>query len=398
MAFDPTPLLSVLQQSGSSSRRDLDTLTSLALQRQRDERRQMDQQQEEQAKFGNEFLGLIAKEGGNVKKAAGLLPPNALPPGRVEAFDELAKIIKKRQKTQEAATGAGASAATQPLLGGALGGHPSREEVLESLRAVETQATGRTTSPSVHLPQQQRTQLLRSGRSMSSFPPEALDALGMVDRQSIVNTREQREKLVKQRAEQVADRFKTSTERRKEFSGLSKDFIEQRNALSRVEASAKDASPAGDLALIFNYMKVLDPGSVVRESEFATAAATGSFGQRIQAAVERVQSGRRLTSQQRQDFLNRARMIFKESQQDHRRLRREFKRLAEREGLDPTDVVLDFTVSPSRLRTAPPPPPAEFPDATFVEWNDEGNPEFITPDGRRFVVEPDRPQRRSRAD
>ncbi|MEM8882399.1 MAG: hypothetical protein AAGC82_17565, partial [Pseudomonadota bacterium] len=58
---------------------------------------------------------------------------------------------------------------------------------------------------------------------------------------------------------------------RKEFIGQTtvKDFRKQAEAFGRIDASAFEPSPAGDLALIFNYMKVLDPGSVVRESEFA---------------------------------------------------------------------------------------------------------------------------------
>src|SRR5690606_15297239 len=85
-----------------------------------------------------------------------------------------------------------------------------------------------------------------------------------------------------------------------------KDYVQQEQAYQRVLDSAKDPSPAGDLALIFNYMKVLDPGSVVRESEFATAAASGSFGDRIQAATDQIISGKRLSPEQRLDFLQRA--------------------------------------------------------------------------------------------
>ena len=59
---------------------------------------------------------------------------------------------------------------------------------------------------------------------------------------------------------------------RREFSGLPavKSFAEQASAYGRVVASAEDPSPAGDLALIFNYMKVLDPGSTVRDHPIFT--------------------------------------------------------------------------------------------------------------------------------
>jgi hypothetical protein len=34
---------------------------------------------------------------------------------------------------------------------------------------------------------------------------------------------------------------------------------------SKIEISAKKGTPQGDMSLIFAYMKMLDPGSVVRE-------------------------------------------------------------------------------------------------------------------------------------
>ena len=55
---------------------------------------------------------------------------------------------------------------------------------------------------------------------------------------------------------------------RKEFTGLQKikDFSKVSDAYTRVVESSRDPSAAGDLALIFNYMKVLDPGPEPRRS------------------------------------------------------------------------------------------------------------------------------------
>ena len=97
---------------------------------------------------------------------------------------------------------------------------------------------------------------------------------------------------------------------RKEFLDQSSEFIKQRDAIERVNASAEDPSPAGDLALIFNYMKILDPASVVRESEFVLAAQAGSYGDKIQAQVGRVLSGERLNPDMRADFVKRAGKLF----------------------------------------------------------------------------------------
>lgn len=78
-------------------------------------------------------------------------------------------------------------------------------------------------------------------------------------------------------------------------------------AFNRIQASAKDPSPAGDFALIFNYMKMLDPGSVVRESEFKAAGAAGALPDKaLQAAYDKWAKGTLLAKAQRKDFVDRA--------------------------------------------------------------------------------------------
>ena len=56
---------------------------------------------------------------------------------------------------------------------------------------------------------------------------------------------------------------------RKEYNDQTKPYQEVKSAYGRVLSSEDTA--VGDLSLIFGYMKMLDPGSVVREGEFATA-------------------------------------------------------------------------------------------------------------------------------
>lgn len=130
---------------------------------------------------------------------------------------------------------------------------------------------------------------------------------------------------------------------RKEYDGINtvKSFREQTQAYQRVLDSSKNASAAGDLALIFNYMKVLDPGSVVRESEFATAAASGSYGQRIQAAVNKAQSGERLSPIMRRDFVHRAGNLYQGASELHGLTNSRFGQLAQKRGYNPADIISD---------------------------------------------------------
>ena len=77
-------------------------------------------------------------------------------------------------------------------------------------------------------------------------------------------------------------------------------------AYQKVRNAADDPSAAGDIALIFGFMKMLDPTSTVREGEFATAANAGSVPQRIWAMYNRLRAGERLEEEQREDFAKQA--------------------------------------------------------------------------------------------
>lgn len=163
------------------------------------------------------------------------------------------------------------------------------------------------------------------------------------------------------------DIFEQSQKLRKEFTGLSGDFIKQRDAFGRVQASAKDPSAAGDLALIFNFMKVLDPGSTVREGEFATAQNSGSVPDSIRARYNKIISGERLTEKLRNDFVDRSTKLFASASKQHDKRVKQFTGVAQRAGLDPQDILLDLglaeeepqaEVAPSAPPTAPPAPQA----------------------------------------
>ncbi len=138
--------------------------------------------------------------------------------------------------------------------------------------------------------------------------------------------------------------YKHSTDLRKEFVKQSTDYKKVRDAYTRVIGSTKDPSPAGDLSLIFNYMKMLDPGSVVRESEFATAAASGSYGDRMQASVQKVLSGERLSPKMRKDFLDKSRELLKGMAAQHKKREGSYREIASKNNLPVDEVVIDLTI------------------------------------------------------
>lgn len=115
---------------------------------------------------------------------------------------------------------------------------------------------------------------------------------------------------------------------RKEFMSIPevKAFQSQASAFGRINASAANPSAAGDLALIFNYMKLLDPGSVVREGEFATAQNAAGVPDRIVNIYNNALEGTRLNDNQRADFVSRAKKIYKDAENQYENYESQYKR------------------------------------------------------------------------
>jgi len=137
-------------------------------------------------------------------------------------------------------------------------------------------------------------------------------------------------------------RLKTEAGLRKEFNTLIKDFNLVADSFGRVRASAKDPSAAGDLALIFNYMKMLDPGSTVREGEFATAQNAAGVPDRIVAFYNNIARGERMEEDQRNDFLDRSNRLFDAQRTSSGQTATAYEKIARDAGVRPENVVTVF--------------------------------------------------------
>jgi hypothetical protein len=90
-----------------------------------------------------------------------------------------------------------------------------------------------------------------------------------------------------------------------------KDFVQVSTKFDRIESALDTA--AGDISLIFAFMKMLDPGSTVREGEFATAQNSGSVNENIWATYNKAITGERLVPSRRADFKAQSVAIFDKS-------------------------------------------------------------------------------------
>lgn len=123
---------------------------------------------------------------------------------------------------------------------------------------------------------------------------------------------------------------------RKEYNDQTKVYQDVKAAYGRVKVS--EDSAVGDLSLIFGYMKMLDPGSVVREGEFATAQNAAGVPDRITNLYNRVISGERLNAGQRKSFKGQADKLFKSAAEQEKVVRDGLSRIAKGYGLNEQNI------------------------------------------------------------
>jgi len=114
---------------------------------------------------------------------------------------------------------------------------------------------------------------------------------------------------------------------------------EVQSAHAQISTSLRQQSPAGDLAGATKLMKILDPGSVVRESELGMALAASGMLDRIENYAQNIIKGTKLTPTQRKDFQSLADALFVESAKQYNAKRSEYKGIADRNELSAVDVV-----------------------------------------------------------
>jgi hypothetical protein len=165
--------------------------------------------------------------------------------------------------------------------------------------------------------------------------------------------------------------YQEASDLRKEFSAIPvvRDFAQQSTAFGRIEASAINPSPAGDMSLIFNFMKVLDPGSTVREGEYANAQNAGSIPDNVRSLYNKAIEGTILTDEKRADFVGRAKNLYNSAESGFMRTYNQYKKIAERRKLPIEDSLIDFRYAPTNKDATQAPQSWIDLGLTQDEWN-----------------------------
>ncbi len=137
----------------------------------------------------------------------------------------------------------------------------------------------------------------------------------------------------------------------KQYTGnnVVKNFNEAQTQMNKLIVATKDPSPAGDVSLIFTYMKILDPTSVVREGEQATISNTTNVPGQIRNLYNRLQTGERLNDAQREDFRRKAIQLFQSNQLSLDTLRASYGDIFVEKGLTGEKIFTDTDFRPKKI-------------------------------------------------
>ena len=156
------------------------------------------------------------------------------------------------------------------------------------------------------------------------------------------------EKLKADREKRGTASFSEISSMRKEFSGIPaiKNYNEIKRQVGNVTntynayKSGKLKANAADQTMVTTLNKILDPTSVVRESEFARTAAGQSLLARIEGYANKMtKGGGGLTDAEREDLYNAMMEMYRANEDEANAYIQSYTDLANRYGINPADIM-----------------------------------------------------------
>lgn len=141
-----------------------------------------------------------------------------------------------------------------------------------------------------------------------------------------------------------SDEYRVGSGLRGEYMGnpTTKRTMEVADAYQRMNAVARQGTAASDMSLIYSYMKIVDPGSTVREGEFANAQQAAGVPEQILNLYNKALKGTRLTDAQRNDFLKQAQNMYSGQLKSQSQLEGQYRNLSQNYGVDSKNVIYQF--------------------------------------------------------
>jgi hypothetical protein len=130
-----------------------------------------------------------------------------------------------------------------------------------------------------------------------------------------------------------------------------KEFISVRDGYERMKTGSEMKNAVGDMALIFGYMKMLDPTSTVREGEYANAENTRGIPATIMQQYNKALAGDKLSEGQRGEFKNAAEKLYSVKKVNYDKAHDFYSEKARKLGVDPNMIIRDYSAAKDNTET-----------------------------------------------
>jgi hypothetical protein len=225
---------------------------------------------------------------------------------------------------------------------------------------------------------------------------EALEGRDFLTTAPTLKTKAEMNKLELENFNKIANRYKGEK---------AVDFYQKlRSTWQKIDVAYEQAyevenPQVADVSMVFNYMKMLDPGSTVREGEYATAKNTTGIAGSIMNSYNKAVGGGFLSDAQRRDFRQMAWQLFQKESSNVQELNERYKAQGEAFNVDvgtiledPTKITYDdkkiFSSKIPAKTLSDPTKLAEVSTANLISsiigTNAAGDPEYIKSVGAEF--------------
>ena len=124
--------------------------------------------------------------------------------------------------------------------------------------------------------------------------------------------------------------------------------------MGKIESGYRSNDPASYLTMVYGLMKMQDPGSTVRESEFQTGEGIGGWPEKWKAAYQKATGDMRgpITQIQKDAIMSQARGIFDAQMAQQQAVNETYKDHAAAYGFDPRRIVMDDVVGKKKIKVS----------------------------------------------
>jgi hypothetical protein len=127
---------------------------------------------------------------------------------------------------------------------------------------------------------------------------------------------------------------------RKEYQTRKGQYTELKSTYGKIQTSSAAKNGPGDIALITGFMKMIDEGAIVRETDFALARDTAGLLQELKNQAGKLQSGAIFTldSKQRNEYVNLAKQYLNAAEERANEEKQSLGKVVKNYNLNPENV------------------------------------------------------------